>query len=108
MVDDYMECMGLRIKELRTGLGLSQALLAEMAHISRSQLSEIETERKPANTRRLKAIAQALGVELEDLFTTDAQTDQARLVLDLMRSMPAEDQDAILRHARALAGRAQH
>jgi transcriptional regulator with XRE-family HTH domain len=102
----YTGEMGLRIKQLRNNRGLSQTLLAEKARISRSQLSEIENERKPANTRRLAAIAAALGVEVEDLFTSDASGDPSRLVLELMRGLPPEDQEALLRHAKALASRA--
>lgn len=60
--------MTLKIRALRIAAGLSQQMLAEKAGISRSQLSEIETEAKPANTLRLNSIASALGVQVEDLF----------------------------------------
>lgn len=101
----YTLGMGLRIKELRESRGLSQAELGDMARISRSQLSEIENERKPANTIRLAAIAKALGVTVDELFTEDAADTYRTLIIDLMREMSPDDRDAILRMARALARR---
>lgn len=68
MIQFYTCPMTLKIRALRIAAGLSQQMLAEKAGISRSQLSEIETEAKPANTLRLNSIASALGVQVEDLF----------------------------------------
>lgn len=101
----YTLGMGLRIRELREARGLTQAELSDMARLSRSQLSEIETESKPANTLRLAAIAKALDVSVEELFTDGSAEAYRTLILDLMRSMSPEDRDALLRMARALAGR---
>ena len=78
--------------------------MAELARVSRSQLSEIENERKPANTLRLSAIAKSLGVQVDELFTEDAAEGYKALILDLMRSMEPGDRDAVIRHAHALAG----
>lgn len=61
------------IRQLRTSAGLTQQQLAEMAGISRSQLAEIEGGAKPANTLRLAAIAEALGVTVGDLFLTEQE-----------------------------------
>lgn len=99
----YTGGMGLRIKELREGRGWSQALLADKARISRSQLSEIETERKPANTLRLSSIARALGVHVDELFTDDARETYKSVILSLMRDMDEADREQVIRHARALA-----
>lgn len=79
-----------------------------MAGISRSQLSEIENERKPANTVRLAAIAKALGQEVEDLFSQDDAESYRRVILDLMKSMHPDDRLAVIRHAQALASREQN
>ncbi|RAP39391.1 hypothetical protein BYZ73_20795 [Rhodovulum viride] len=95
--------MGLRIKELREGKRLSQQQLAEMAGLSRSQLSEIENERKPANTLRLTSIARALNVTVEELFTSDPAESYKKEILDLMREMAPEDREALIRYARAMA-----
>jgi transcriptional regulator with XRE-family HTH domain len=95
--------MALRIRELREAKGLTQLQLGEMAGLSRSQLSEIETETKPANTLRLASIARALGVHLDELFEESQEESYRAVILDLMRSMPAEDRDAVIRHAQALS-----
>lgn len=97
--------MALRIKELRKAAGWSQDVLAAKAGLSRSQLSEIESETKPANTRRLKAIAEALSVDVTELFEPGARDALMAEVQALLDGMSEEDRDAVLRHARALARR---
>lgn len=94
----------MRIRSLREAAGLTQLQLGEMAGLSRSQLSEIETERKPVNTLRLNAIARALGVQVEELFEDSPEDAYRAVILDLMRSMTSDDRDAVIRHAKALAG----
>lgn len=46
---------------------LTMGALAEKAGISPSYLSEIETGKKPGSTKALKALAEALEVDLDDL-----------------------------------------
>jgi len=94
--------MGLRIKTLRLAAGLTQGQLAERAGLERSQLSKIEIEREPANTRRLSAIAKSLGVQVNDLFegtSPDSRDD----LLSVFALLSESDRAAILAHARALA-----
>lgn len=99
----YTPGMALRIKELRIQAGFTQQELAEKAGLERSQLSKIENEREPANTRRLSAIARALGVEVNDLFSSDKEPDEtAAEILDAFRRLSPEQRDAVLAHARAL------
>lgn len=94
--------MALRIKELRQAKKWSQDILAGKSGMSRSQLAMIEAETRPANTLRLNAIAAALGVSPEDLFETD---ERERKVIDIIRALPADDVDALLRVAEALAAK---
>lgn len=104
LIADFYTCpMALRIKTLREARGLTQGMLAEMAGLSRSQLSEIETERKPANTLRLNAIAAALGVSVDALFEDGNREAYVSEILSLMRDMPEDDRQAIIRHAKALS-----
>lgn len=95
--------MALKIKQLRIGRGLTQQQLAEMAGVSRSQLSEIESETKPANTLRLNAIAAALAVSVDDLFDHAAKDAYRAELFTLMADMDDADKDAIIRMARAMA-----
>lgn len=101
----YTPGMGLLIKQIRESKKLTQTQLAEKAGVSRSQLSEIENERKPANTRRLSAIAKALGVCVTDLFDDSPDQDYKNLIVDLMRDMSDADRDALVHYAKAIAGR---
>lgn len=97
--------MGLRIKALRKAAGLSQQALADMAGVSRSQLSEIETEAAAVNTRRLNAIANALGVGIEDLFEKTAQDDFMTELQSILKDVGEDDRAAILQLARSLVQR---
>ena len=95
--------MALRIRALRKAKGLSQQMLAEMAGVSRSQLSEIESEAKPANTLRLNAIAAALSVSVDQLFDEGSRDAYMDEIAALMQAMKPEDRAAIIRMAQALA-----
>jgi len=103
----YTPGMGLLIRQIRESKQLTQTQLAEKAGVSRSQLSEIENEKKPANTRRLSAIANALNVSVTDLFDNTADEDYKNLIIELMRDMSPPDRDALIHYAKAIAGRTQ-
>jgi transcriptional regulator with XRE-family HTH domain len=104
MIAEFYTCpMALRIRELRKAKGFSQQILAEKAGISRSQLSEIESETKPANTLRLNAIAAALSVSVDQLFEEGAQDVYLTEIAALMETMTPEDRATIIRMAQALA-----
>ena len=97
--------MTLKIKALRKAKGLTQEELAEKTGISRSQLSEIESEAKPANTLRLTAIASALGVRVDQLFEDGSRDRYKDELIGLVDQMDPEDRDAFMRTARALASK---
>lgn len=84
---------------------MTQLQLAKAAGISRSQLSEIENEAKPVNTKRLRALATAMNVSVEDLFDTDTSDSAEAVLRDLLSRMNADDRDAIIRLARTLAAK---
>lgn len=98
----YTQPMALRIKQLRIAMGWIQADLAERARMSRSQLAMIEAETRPANTLRLNAIAEALGVVPEALFES-GELDAT--ILDKMRLLSPEDREMIARMVTALAAK---
>lgn len=57
-----------RIRELRTDQGIDQKTLAERAGVSRSLVSRLERGMHEPSASNLKAIADALGVSIDDLF----------------------------------------
>lgn len=72
--------IGSKIKHFRTILGLSQAELARMAKVSQPVIAELEKENQQTS-KKLPAIASALGVRISDL---DAQYES----MDLPDSVP--------------------
>lgn len=58
-----------RVKEVRERKGISQEELAEKSGVSRTTISEIETQKKEVTTNiTLEKIANALGVKVSYLF----------------------------------------
>jgi len=94
--------MGLRIKELREAKGWTQTDLSERSNMSRSQLAMIEAETRPANTLRLNAIATALGVDPDALFSTGSEN---RAIVELIRRLSPEDRSIVVQMAEALAAK---
>jgi transcriptional regulator with XRE-family HTH domain len=103
VIQFYKCAMSLRIKSLRIARGWTQQDLADKAGLSRSQLAMIEAETRPANTLRLNAIADALGVRPEGLFDVG---DDYRAIIDVLKRLSPEDQAVIVRMAEALAAKA--
>ncbi len=58
---------GERVRALRTARGIAQADLAATIGVSKSYLSHIEAGRRPVTSAMLEKIAQALGVDVEQL-----------------------------------------
>ncbi len=62
------EKIGLRIKELRTSLGLSQEKLALKAEIDRTYLAGIEQGKRNPSIKSLEKIIDALEVNFSEFF----------------------------------------
>ena len=77
-MDDIRKLLGKRIKELRKYNGLSQEKLAELANIEQRSLSHIECG-DTFPSRSLLDVANALDIELKDLFDFEhlEQTDKS-------------------------------
>lgn len=99
----YKRPMSLRIKTLRVAKGWTQQELADRAHMSRSQLAQIEAETRPANTLRLNAIAAALGVHVEELFDGHPVDLDVADIVEAFNRLTPSDRLVILRTARAMA-----
>lgn len=62
------ELLGARIKELRRHRKLTQEQLAEMAGLDYKFISKIEVGRRSPSLETMESIANALEVEIKDLF----------------------------------------
>ena len=62
--------VGLRIKELRSKLDLSQEGFAWSIGMARSYLAEIETGKRNVSLVNLEKIAQGLNVSLAEFFSS--------------------------------------
>lgn len=68
LVHEHLKRMGARIHELRTLQGLSLITLEEHSGVDLSQLSKIERGLRNVSVRTAVRIADALGVQLHELF----------------------------------------
>ena len=60
--------LGIRIKEARVRLQLSQGELARLVKLSRVQIARYEAGQQQPNAETMWRLADALGVKLEDLI----------------------------------------
>jgi transcriptional regulator with XRE-family HTH domain len=74
--------LGKNIKILRARRGLSQADLSEKANISIPFLSNIERGIKYPQPDMLSRIANALGVEVSELFITKLEITESKELLN--------------------------
>jgi transcriptional regulator with XRE-family HTH domain len=61
---------GLKVKELRLAAGLSQEAFADHCGFARSYMSRIERGGANPSLDAIEVLAQALGVEVAQLFQT--------------------------------------
>lgn len=66
---------GLRIKELRDAVGLSQEALAWSIGMARSYLAEVETGKRNVSLLNLEKIARGLNTTLGEFFTSEIFDD---------------------------------
>ena len=64
------KALGAKIKEYRKKENITQEQLAEMADISLSHMSNVETASVSVSLPALKLIADALGVTIDELLVT--------------------------------------
>ena len=63
--------VGLRIKELRAELGMSQEAFAYSIEMSRTYFAEVETGKRNVSIENIDRIARGLGVYLKEFFNSD-------------------------------------
>jgi transcriptional regulator with XRE-family HTH domain len=71
---DIRELLAQNIKEYRKIRSLSQEMLAEKAETSTTNIGMIETAKRYPSPQMLAKIAEALGIDTPELFTTHSVT----------------------------------
>jgi transcriptional regulator with XRE-family HTH domain len=69
---DIRKKIGLRIKEYRTNLKLTQEALAFKAEIDKTYVNEVENGKRNVSVINLEKIIFALDVTVKDFFSSEA------------------------------------
>lgn len=100
---NYYAPMRLRIEELLAEKGWTVQELADRSGMSKSYLSEIKNGVKPANSRRIQAIADAFGLSPIDLIDDDSVPQDVLEHMRTLSELSPADREAVIRHAASLA-----
>lgn len=65
---DIVAQFGLNVQNIRKSKGLSQERLAELASLHRTYIGMIERGEKNITIKNIEKIADALGINIKDLF----------------------------------------
>ena len=65
---DIQKRFGERVRALRQQKGISQERLAELANLHRTYISSVELGERNVSLKNIQALADALGVSLQELF----------------------------------------
>ncbi|MEI4262752.1 helix-turn-helix domain-containing protein [Roseovarius sp. D0-M9] len=94
--------MRVRIKEIRLEKGISQKELAERLQIARPYLSQLERGDRSLNSAIKERIADALGVDPDELIDHGAHgLSSEETLIEAFRSMNVSQQDVWMDMARA-------
>jgi transcriptional regulator with XRE-family HTH domain len=69
---DIRKRIGLRIKEYRTNLKLTQEALAFKAEVDKTYLNEVENGKRNVSVINLEKIIYALEVNIREFFNSEA------------------------------------
>lgn len=64
------ENVGLRIRELRKQIGISQEALANKAEIDRTYVTDVENGRRNISIQNLEKLVDALNISFTDFFNS--------------------------------------
>jgi transcriptional regulator with XRE-family HTH domain len=106
---DTSPALAPRLRQLRQKRGLTQAQLATAVGVSRSAVAQWESGRAGQASLHLRRLADALGVQVDDLMPGEqhaiemvAQAGDERALLRLYRACSATDRQILLLIARRL------
>src|ERR1700685_214495 len=109
-MNDALQKLGIRIRELRTQRGWSQEAFADVAGVHRTYMGHIERGEKNLSFQSMLRVANALGVTLSELFVGLEKGDSAKIVtckaagVLAAKSRALEEVAAPERSVRALQG----
>lgn len=83
---DYRK-LGMRIKNMRAGRGLTQDMLAEMVSCNTSHISNIENNHTKVSLNVLLAIANALHTSIDYLLSDQYENTSLALDNEILRSI---------------------
>ena len=95
MKTDEKRLIGLRIKELRKSKGLSQEELAERAETSPNYLSRMERGTENPTLDMLIKLANALEVEMWEMFDFGHEVSRKELREDMGRFLKELDEEKL-------------
>ena len=72
---NIMEKFGMRVKEIRHQLGVSQEELSFRSELHRTYISSIELGKRNVSLVNIEKIARALECDIVDLFTINQQNN---------------------------------
>lgn len=98
--DEVVTRFAARLRELRAGLGMTQAELAKKARCAEAYISRLETGRAAPGVDLVSRLAEALGTTIADLLpandppdTTETLRTQARRLADAL--IPTADRETL-------------
>jgi len=73
-----LHSFGRRLRALREQAGFSQEALADLAAVHRTYVSSVERGKRNISLANIQALADALGVPVEQMFRDAGPTDPMR------------------------------
>lgn len=99
------ELLGIRIRELRKGFGLSQEQLAELVDVDPRYISRIELGKSSPSLATLEAIARSMKIQIRDLFEFGhlaPANEEGDELNELLLSADAETRKLVVRITRGV------
>ena len=72
-MENSKSAIGLRIKELRESIGLTQTELAQKSKLARTVIPMIENGQRYPSEKTLSKIVEALGISMDDIYTDEVR-----------------------------------
>ncbi len=92
---DYKHTMGLRIKEKRKSLKLTQEEIAEMLDISVKHLSEVERGLTGLSIENLIKLSNILGVSIDYIVKGKADKNNWDCIISDLQNVPKEKEKLV-------------